>query len=46
MNIVDAILIVILIIGTLDGIRKGALKTLVELIGSILVLFQLLFTIS
>ena len=39
MNIVDAILIVILIIGTLDGIRKGALKTLVELIGSILVLF-------
>ncbi len=39
MNIIDAILIVILMIGTLDGVRKGALKTLVELIGSILVLF-------
>lgn len=39
MNIVDAILIVLLMIGTLDGIRKGALKTLVELVGSILVIF-------
>lgn len=39
MNLVDAIIIVILIIGVLDGLRKGALKTVVELIGSILIFF-------
>ena len=37
MGIVDAIILVLLFIGILDGIRKGALKTVVELVGSILV---------
>ena len=39
MNIVDAVIIVLLIIGALDGVRKGAIKSLVELVGSILVIF-------
>ena len=37
MGIVDAVILVLLFIGILDGIRKGALKTVVELVGSILV---------
>lgn len=39
MNIVDAIIIVLLILGFINGLRKGALRSLVELVGSILVLF-------
>lgn len=38
MNIVDAILIVILIIGALGGMRRGAVKSIVSLVGSIVVL--------
>ena len=37
MGLVDAIIIVILIIGILDGVRKGALGTLVSFFGSLLV---------
>ena len=37
MGLVDAIIIVILMIGILDGVRKGALGTLVSFFGSLLV---------
>ena len=39
MNLVDAILIVLLLVGVLGGIRRGAIKSLVELVGSVLILF-------
>ena len=38
MNLVDAILIVIIIIGALGGMRRGAVKSIVSLVGSIVVL--------
>lgn len=39
MNIVDAVLIVILIIGILDGFRLGAIRSIVGFFGTILVFF-------
>ncbi len=38
MTIVDAVIIVLLILGALDGIRKGVIRSVVEFIGSILVI--------
>ena len=38
MKLVDAIIIVLLILGALDGLRKGAIRSIVEFIGSILVI--------
>ena len=37
MSLLDAILIVIIIIGALDGARKGVIKSLIGLVGSIVV---------
>ena len=39
MNIVDAVLIIIIMIGALDGVKKGAVRSLVGLFGSIVVIF-------
>ena len=39
MNIVDAVLIIILIIGILDGFRLGAIRSVVGFFGTILVFF-------
>lgn len=38
MGIVDAVLICLLIVGALDGVRKGAIRSIVEFVGSILVI--------
>ena len=38
MGIVDAVIIVLLIAGAIDGLRKGAIRSIVEFIGSILVI--------
>lgn len=39
MGLMDAILIIVLLIGALDGARKGVVKSLVGLVGSIIVIF-------
>lgn len=39
MNIVDAVLIVLLIIGVLDGFRLGAIRSIVGFFGTIIVFF-------
>ncbi len=39
MNLVDAIIIVVLIIGVLDGVRLGAIRSLVSFFGTIIVFF-------
>lgn len=39
MNLFDAIIIILLLIGSLDGARKGVIKSLVELVGSVVVVF-------
>lgn len=39
MSIVDAVLIILIILGALDGVRQGAIKSVVGFFGSILVFF-------
>ena len=39
MNIVDAVILVLLFIGILDGFKNGAIKSLVSFFGSLIVFF-------
>lgn len=39
MGLMDAIIIIVLLIGALDGVKKGFIKSLVGLVGSIIVIF-------